>query len=212
MSWAWRAAVSASSEAHDDHLLTAETAATRPATHPAVQARYLLCNVVPQSVVLDRPRVKRSIRSELGLSAGALAMLAPRPAAGPALAFFELLLGPANAALSSHLLLGVLDPADELVARQGRDVLPGSERLELAISAARRSAGSLCTTPPGTRLPLTAASVTPERRSLSRRGGCAAGVGHRLTGEAHASNQSYWPTFEWPISRRPRVSTPTTSD
>jgi len=59
--------------------------------------------------------------------ASALAVLAARPAAGPALAFFQLLLGPANAARSGHLLLGILDPADELVARQGRDVLPGSE-------------------------------------------------------------------------------------
>ena len=65
------------------------------------------------------------------LPAGALAVLAPRPAAGPALAFFELLLGPPNAPLSSHLLLGILDPADELIARQGRDVLPGSERLRV---------------------------------------------------------------------------------
>jgi hypothetical protein len=54
-------------------------------------------------------------------------MLAPRPAAGPALAFFELLLGPVNAALPGLLLLGILDPADEFVARQGRDVLPGSQ-------------------------------------------------------------------------------------
>jgi hypothetical protein len=63
------------------------------------------------------------------LPAGALPVLAPRPAAGPALAFFELLLGPANAPLSSHLLLGILDPADELIAGQRGDVPPGSERL-----------------------------------------------------------------------------------
>src|SRR5258708_1439745 len=55
-------------------------------------------------------------------------MLAPRPTAGPALAFLQLLLSPANAALSGRLLLGIVDPTDELVARQGRDVLPGSER------------------------------------------------------------------------------------
>src|SRR4051794_2400379 len=56
-----------------------------------------------------------------------LAVLASRPAAGPALAFFQLLLGPANSALSRHLLLRVLDPANELVARQGGEVPPGSE-------------------------------------------------------------------------------------
>ena len=61
------------------------------------------------------------------LPAGALAVLAPRPAAGPALAFLQLLLGPPNAALSGGRLLGILDPADELVAGQGRDVLPGIE-------------------------------------------------------------------------------------
>ncbi|MCW3028183.1 MAG: hypothetical protein JWN81_1394 [Solirubrobacterales bacterium] len=61
------------------------------------------------------------------LPAGALAVLAPRPAAGPALAFFQLLLRPPNAALSGPVLLGILDPADELVASQGRDVYPGIE-------------------------------------------------------------------------------------
>jgi hypothetical protein len=45
-------------EAHDEHLLTAETAATRPGNHRLAQASYLLCNVVPQSVVLHRPQVK----------------------------------------------------------------------------------------------------------------------------------------------------------
>src|SRR5438477_12987935 len=48
---------------------------------------------------------------ESALFTGALAVLAPRPAAGPALALLQLLLGPADAALSGHLLLGILDPA-----------------------------------------------------------------------------------------------------
>ena len=61
------------------------------------------------------------------LSAGALAVPAPWPAAGPTLAFLQLLLGPANAAFSSHLLLCILDPADELVSGQRRDVLPSTE-------------------------------------------------------------------------------------
>jgi hypothetical protein len=56
------------------------------------------------------------------LSAGALAVLAPWPAAGPTLALLQLLLGPANTAFSGHLLLRILDPADELVAGQRRDV------------------------------------------------------------------------------------------
>src|SRR5437762_189458 len=61
------------------------------------------------------------------LSTGALAVPAPWPAAGPTLAFLQLLLGPANAAFSGHFLLGILNPADELVASQRRDVLPGIE-------------------------------------------------------------------------------------
>src|SRR5689334_8386446 len=52
----------------------------------------------------------------------ALAVLAARPAAGSAHAFLELFAGATDAALAGRLLLGVLDPADELVARQRRDV------------------------------------------------------------------------------------------
>ena len=61
------------------------------------------------------------------LPAGAFAVLAPWPAAGPTLALFQLFLGPANATCSGHLLLGILDPADELVAGQRRDVPPSIE-------------------------------------------------------------------------------------
>jgi hypothetical protein len=52
-------------------------------------------------------------------------MPAPWPAAGAALAFLQLLPGAANATFSGHRLLGVLDPADELVAGQRSDVIPG---------------------------------------------------------------------------------------
>jgi hypothetical protein len=61
------------------------------------------------------------------LFACALAVLAAGPAAGSTLAFLQLLLGPANAALPSRLLLRIFDPADELVAGQWRDVVPGIE-------------------------------------------------------------------------------------
>jgi hypothetical protein len=74
----------------------------------------------PVQLARERP-------SDRPLSARALAVLAPWPAAGPALAFLQLLLGPPNAAFSGHLLLGILDPADELVAGQRRDVLPRIE-------------------------------------------------------------------------------------
>ena len=60
--------------------------------------------------------------------AGALAVLTPWPATGSTLAVLQLLLGPANAAGSRRRLLGILDPADELVAGQRCDVLPGIER------------------------------------------------------------------------------------
>ena len=62
----------------------------------------------------------------------AFAVVAPRPAARPPLALLKLLLGAANAAFSGHRLLGVLYPADELVAGQRRDVLPGIERRRVA--------------------------------------------------------------------------------
>ena len=81
---------------------------------------------------MSSTRVPRpaQVRGALGrlLSADARAVRAPGPAAGPALAFFQLLLGAANASFSGHFPLGILDPADELVAGQRRDVLPGIER------------------------------------------------------------------------------------
>jgi len=54
-------------------------------------------------------------------------VLAPWPAAGPTLAVLQLLLGPADATCSSRRLLRILDPADELVAGQGCDVIPRIE-------------------------------------------------------------------------------------
>src|SRR3954468_18355630 len=44
------------------------------------------------------------------LLAGALAVLAPRPAAGSALALLQFLLGPPDAARPGALLLGIVDP------------------------------------------------------------------------------------------------------
>jgi hypothetical protein len=73
------------------------------------------------------PRCVQTSGQRRLLSAGAVAVRAPWPAAGPTLAFLQLLLGPANATFSGRLLLGIFDPADELVAAQRRDVLPGIE-------------------------------------------------------------------------------------
>lgn len=55
-------------------------------------------------------------------------MLAPRPTAGPALALLQFLLGSADPPLTSLDLLGILDPADEFVPRQRRDVFPRRQR------------------------------------------------------------------------------------
>ena len=67
------------------------------------------------------------------LPAGALAVLAPRPAAGPALAFLQLLLGPANAAFSGDLLLGILDQMNSLRAK-GVTSFQAASAAALAIS------------------------------------------------------------------------------
>src|SRR5215204_4578203 len=61
------------------------------------------------------------------LPAVALAVLAPGPAAGAALAFLEPFPGAADAPHPRLLFFRVLDPADELVAGERRDVVPGGE-------------------------------------------------------------------------------------
>src|SRR4051794_18732809 len=84
-----------------------------------------------------------------GLLAGALAVCAPGPAAGSTLAFFELLLGPANTARPGRLLLGILDPADELVAGQRRDVLPRIEYRAIGDERLAQVSGKLVHPPTG---------------------------------------------------------------
>jgi hypothetical protein len=59
---------------------------------------------------------------------GAITVPTPWPAAGPALAFLQLLLGPADTAYAGRVPLGILDPTDELITGQRRNVLPGTER------------------------------------------------------------------------------------
>lgn len=55
-------------------------------------------------------------------------MLAPGPAAGPPHALLQFLAGAADTALAGLGLFGVLDPADEFVARQGSNAPPGGQR------------------------------------------------------------------------------------
>src|SRR5687767_2519597 len=76
-------------------------------------------------------------------------MLAPWPAAGSSLAFLQLLRGPADAAFTGHLLLGILDPADELVASQRRDVPPGIECREVGDQCLTQVAWKLVHHPTG---------------------------------------------------------------
>jgi uridine phosphorylase len=114
----------------------APTAHDRPALTRASTAVpwNVLVHDAPH-VCCARHRSPGSIGSGLGcakgeagrLTTGALAVLAPWPAARPPHAILQLLLGPANAAFPGHLLLGILNPTDELVAGQRGDVLPGVE-------------------------------------------------------------------------------------
>ena len=87
--------------------------------------------VVRAQLVPHVIEAERRLESRL-LLAVAFAMAAARPAARPTLAFLQLLLRSPDATLSGHLLLGILNPADELVAGQGRDVHPCIKRCPVA--------------------------------------------------------------------------------
>ena len=81
-----------------------------------------------QTEILRRALPQRSRRDATApsrLPPVPLPVLAAGPAAGAAHAFVQLFAGAADAAFAGGLLFGVLDPADELVAGQGGDVLPG---------------------------------------------------------------------------------------
>ena len=82
-------------------------------------------------------------------------MLAPRPAAGPALAFLQLFLGPADR--RSRVVSCLASSTQQMNSLRAKGVMSfqASSAVALAMSALRRSAGNLCTTPPGTRLLLT---------------------------------------------------------
>ena len=84
------------------------------------------CRPQPTKLTVPSAACSASDQRRL-LLARALSVFAAWPAARPTLAVLELLLGPSDAARPGRLLLGVLDPADELVASQRRDVRPGIE-------------------------------------------------------------------------------------
>lgn len=80
---------------------------------------------------------------------GALAVGASRPAAGAALTLFEFFLQEANAALPGAVVFGVFHPADELVAGQRGDVVPGGECCSVAAQRLVQVRGQLVHHPTG---------------------------------------------------------------
>src|ERR1044072_6680960 len=101
-----------------------------PASPPRPRARAAAATRTPSTRRTDpRPRRdparSRRRRSRGPPAAVAVAGLAPGPAARPAHAFLQLFPRTADSTFPGLLLFGVLDPADELVARQWRDVSPG---------------------------------------------------------------------------------------
>src|SRR6185437_1148347 len=91
------------------------------------------------------------VRRALGgrLSSGAFAVFAARPAARPAFAFLEFLLGATDTARPGRLLFGILDPADELVSGQRRDVVPSAQRHGIGDQRLAQVGGQLVHHPTG---------------------------------------------------------------
>jgi hypothetical protein len=71
------------------------------------------------------------------------------PAAGPALAIFKFLFCPANSPFPRHLLFGVFNPADELIASQRRDIHPGIKRRRAGNQRLAQVSGKLMYDPTG---------------------------------------------------------------
>src|ERR1700761_7730043 len=141
------------SEVHDNRPLTAKTAATRP-------AERLLCNVVPQSVVLNDQRVKgpslrylpvRSRCLQPGQQQGRR-----RPSSSSSWVRRTRRLRVASCLASSTQQMNSLRAS-------GVMSFHAASASELPISASRKSAGSLCTTPPGTRWLLTGLLAQPNQ-------------------------------------------------
>ena len=172
--------------APDQHVRGPVAVATGPGCAPAACKRWSAPNsrrsgAEPCSERRSSRRSRTARRSSLAqdgtfgirrrrwsLSAGALAVPAPWPAAGPTLAFLQLLLGPANAAFSGHLLLGILDPADELVSGQRRDVLPSIERRRVGDQRVAQVCGKVVHHPTGHSLVAHGATVAVQVRIQGR--------------------------------------------
>jgi hypothetical protein len=127
------------SELRPNPLSPSRDPALRP--HPGVSEAATACpgrlrnaRVLRPQFPRPEPSLSRSVRPKPSpapaagasfLPSRALPMRTPRPTAGPAHAFLELFAGATDAALAGLRFLRVLDPADELVAGQRRDVEPG---------------------------------------------------------------------------------------
>ncbi|AHK30819.1 hypothetical protein Pd630_LPD03606 [Rhodococcus opacus PD630] len=72
--------------------------------------------------------IVRGKRSITVLPTGLLPVAAPRPAAWAALAFSQFGMRPCDSTLSRFIELGILDPADPLIACQWCDVIPRGQR------------------------------------------------------------------------------------
>jgi len=89
----------------------------------------------------------------------AFPVLAPWPTAGAALTRLELLLSAADTAFASLRLLGVIDPADELVACERGDVPPGSQDDGVGEQRRPQVCGQLVHDPAGNSLTTHAATI-----------------------------------------------------
>jgi len=142
--------------------LAAQRAARLPILAPLPDRRWRSSPAKDGTAILRRRRP-----SSL---AGALAVPAPWPAAGPPLAFLQLLLGPADAAFSGYLLPGVLDPADELVSGQRRDVVPSIECRRVGNQRIAQVCGKLVHYPAGHSLAVHGTTVAvQDSDALTRR-------------------------------------------
>ncbi len=107
-----------------------QRAGVRRRGHPDVAA--LACELDRERLegTTRRARVSQPVRVVRNFRPPAVAfpMATPGPAAGPTPTLFQLFSCPSDTTRSRHVLLGVLDPADELVSGKRSDVLPGVER------------------------------------------------------------------------------------
>src|SRR4051812_38873757 len=99
----------------------ASSTAVSMATARAYVTAYICASVLTGACATSTTPASRQLIRQIALARArsvpvALAVLAPGPATRPALALFELFLGSADASFPRLLLLGILHPADELVA------------------------------------------------------------------------------------------------